>query len=197
MTVPRATAADGNPAVSAFMVVAPFAFAYFISYLFRSINAVIAPDLVRAFSLSASELGLVTSAYFLAFAAFQLPLGLLLDRFGPRRVDSGLLLVAASGAIVFGTASSPGFLLLGRALIGLGVCGCLMSSIKAVALWFPPHRLSAMNAWIFFTGGMGALARRRRWKPCCTSPTGAASSWDWPWPPWPRRRSSTSWHPNG
>ncbi len=143
---------------SALRIVGPFALAYFISYFYRSMNAVIAPDLVRAFTLTAADLGLITSAYFLAFAAFQLPLGLLLDRFGPRRVDSGLLLIAGTGAVVFGTAQSPFALLAGRALIGLGVCACLMSSIKAVALWFPAQRLAAMNAWIFFCGGMGALA---------------------------------------
>jgi sugar phosphate permease len=69
-------------------VLLPFAFAYVLSYLYRSVNAVIAPDLVAAFDLSATQLGLLTSAYLLAFAAFQLPLGLLLDRFGPRRTDA-------------------------------------------------------------------------------------------------------------
>src|SRR5512134_1836038 len=97
----------------------PFAAAYTLSYLYRSVNAVIAPDLVPAFALTPSQLGLLTSAYFLSFAAFQLPLGLLLDRYGPRRTDGILLMVAATGAAVFAAASSAAALICGRALIGL------------------------------------------------------------------------------
>ena len=82
-------------------VLLPFAGAYVLSYLYRSVNAVIASDLSIDFGLSAAQLGLLTSFYLLAFAAFQLPLGVLLDRFGPRRTDASLLLVAAFGALVF------------------------------------------------------------------------------------------------
>ena len=145
----------GNPVVH---VLLPFAAAYSLSYLYRSVNAVIAPDLVRDFALSPAQLGLLTSAYFLAFAAFQLPLGLLLDRFGPRRTDAALLLIAASGAAVFAFASDLPSLILGRALIGLGVSGCLMSGIKANVVWFPLSRLAAMNGWMFFAGGLGLIA---------------------------------------
>ncbi|MEO7402881.1 MAG: MFS transporter, partial [Burkholderiales bacterium] len=68
----------------------PFSLGYYLSYLYRSINAVIYRDLVQDLSLAASSLGLVTSAYFVMFALVQLPLGLALDRFGPRRVDAAL-----------------------------------------------------------------------------------------------------------
>jgi MFS family permease len=67
-----------------FAVLGPFACGYFLSYLLRNVNAVISPDLVRIFNLDASELGLLTSVYFLTFALFQPLLGVLLDRFGPR-----------------------------------------------------------------------------------------------------------------
>ena len=73
-------------------VLLPFAAGYFLSYGYRAINAVVAPDLVRDLGLDASTLGLLTAAYLIAFALFQLPLGLLLDRFGPRRVQTALLL---------------------------------------------------------------------------------------------------------
>lgn len=139
-------------------VLLPFAFAYVLSYLYRTVNAVIAPDLVARFELSPAQLGLLTSAYFLTFAAFQLPLGLLLDRFGPRRTDAALLLVAAAGAFLFAAARDASALALGRALIGLGVSGCLMSGIKANVLWFPVQRLAAMNGWMFFAGGIGMVA---------------------------------------
>lgn len=142
---------------AAFAVFLPFAGGYALSYAYRTVNAVIAPDLVQRFALTPGELGLLTSAYFLTFAAFQLPLGLLLDRFGPRRTDAGLLLVAAAGALVFAAASNGAVLIAGRALIGLGVCGCLMSGIKANVLWFPLARLPVMNGWMFFAGGVGMV----------------------------------------
>ena len=69
----------------------PFALGYFLSYLLRVVNAVIAPDLIRDIGLDASDLGLMTSVAFLVFGAFQLPLGILLDRFGPRRTEAVLL----------------------------------------------------------------------------------------------------------
>jgi sugar phosphate permease len=142
----------------ALSVFLPFAAAYFLSYVYRSINAVIAPDLTAAFSLSAAQLGLLTSVYFLAFAAFQIPVGILLDRFGPRRTNASLLLVAASGALVFASSRGVPALLAGRALIGLGVSACLMSSIKAFTLWYPLQRLPAMTGSVLFCGGLGAMA---------------------------------------
>jgi len=142
----------------ALSVFLPFAAAYFLSYVYRSINAVIAPDLTADFTLSAAQLGLLTSVYFLAFAAFQIPVGILLDRFGPRRTNASLLLAAASGALVFALSQGVPALLAGRALIGLGVSACLMSSIKAFTLWYPLQRLPAMTGWALFCGGLGAMA---------------------------------------
>ncbi len=136
----------------------PFALGYFLSYLYRTVNAVIAPDLVRDLGLDPGSLGLLTSAYFLAFAAFQLPLGVLLDRFGPRRVEAALLLIAALGALVFARSESLFGLMAGRALIGLGVSACLMAAFKAFVLWFPAERLPLANGVQMISGGIGALA---------------------------------------
>ena len=86
---------SGHPIVRVFL---PFAFGYYLSYLFRTINALISPSLVADFGLRPAELGVLTSAYFLAFGLIQLPLGVLLDRFGPRRVQSAFLIGAALGS---------------------------------------------------------------------------------------------------
>lgn len=136
----------------------PFSSGYYLSYLFRSINAVIAPDLVADVQLGAAELGFLTSVYFLTFALLQLPLGLALDHFGPRRVAALLLLVAASGALVFSFSDNLVGLTLGRALIGAGVSSCLMSSFKAFALWFPPQKLPMVNGVLLAVGGLGAIS---------------------------------------
>lgn len=135
----------------------PFAAGYFLSYLLRNVNAIIAPELTRELGVSAADLGLLTSAYLLAFGAFQLPLGVLLDRYGPRRVEAVLLLIAAAGSAWFAMGSSLGELALARAAIGLGVCACLMGAFKAFSVWYPPERLPSLNAAVMVAGGLGAL----------------------------------------
>jgi predicted MFS family arabinose efflux permease len=150
---------QGQTTVSVFWrVTLPFLAGYFVSYIYRSINAIIGPDLVREFGLSASQLGLLSGIYFFAFAVFQLPLGLMLDRYGPRRVNGTLLLVAAAAALWFTVARSATELTLVRALIGLGVSAGLMAPVAAFALWYPAGRLATMNGVAFAAGMLGAIA---------------------------------------
>jgi sugar phosphate permease len=92
--------AAAQPGSMALRVLTPFALGYFLTYLLRAVNAVVAPDLVAEIGLSAAELGLLTAAYLGAFALFQLPLGVLLDRYGPRRVQAALFGVAALGCLL-------------------------------------------------------------------------------------------------
>ena len=135
-----------------------FAAAYFLSYLYRTANAVISPDLTRELALNPASLGLLTGAYLLAFGLMQIPAGMLLDRFGPRRVEPVLLGVAAVGAITFGLADTLPGLVAARALIGAGVCVCLMAPLKAIAMWYPPERQPSLAGWMMVAGGFGALA---------------------------------------
>lgn len=153
---------DSSPSPAPLLrIYLPFALGYFLSYVFRVVNAVIAGDLRADLALDSSVLGLLTSTYFLTFAAFQLPLGYLLDRFGPRRVEASLLLVAALGAFVFSLSEGVAGLILGRALIGLGVSACLMAAFKAYVDWFPSDSLPRINGWQMAAGGLGALFATR------------------------------------
>lgn len=135
----------------------PFAIGFYLSYLFRTISALIADPLTAEFALSSGCLGLLTSAYFLTFAAAQLPVGIALDRYGPRRVQSILLLVAAGGAALFAASGGFASLLIGRGLIGLGVAGALTAGLKATVLWFPKERLSLVNGAMIMFGALGAV----------------------------------------
>jgi predicted MFS family arabinose efflux permease len=137
--------------------VLPFLAGYYLSYIFRAVNAVLGPSLAAEFGISAAGLGLLTGMYFFSFGLFQIPLGVLLDYFGPRRVNASLLLLATAGALLFAYASSFENLVLARALIGLGVSACLMACIQAFILWFPPERLSTMIALAYSMGGLGAI----------------------------------------
>lgn len=146
---------QGRPAV---VVFACFAGGYFLSFALRSVNAVIAPELTREFGLTNAELGAMSSAYFLAFSLLQLPLGISLDRFGARRVNASLLLVAAAGCAVFAAAPNVAALWAGRALIGAGVAGALMAALKGYRFWYPPMRLQQLTAWMLMAGTAGALS---------------------------------------
>jgi len=139
-------------------IVAVFALAYILSYFFRSANAVIAGDLTRELDLSAAQLGFVTSVFFIAFAAAQLPLGKALDRFGARRVTPPLMLVAVLGSALFAAATSFPTLVLGRALIGLGMAGVLMGALKTFGAWFSARRFSTVSGLFLGIGASGALA---------------------------------------
>ncbi|VIO70905.1 putative sulfoacetate transporter SauU [Bradyrhizobium ivorense] len=135
----------------------PFAAGYYLSYLFRTINALIASHLSSDTGLGTADLGLLTSVYFLVLAAAQIPVGLLLDHFGPRRVQSVLLLLAAVGGGLF--AVSTGFLslLIARAMIGLGVAAALTAGLKSIILWFPRERVALLNGYMIMLGSLGAV----------------------------------------
>src|SRR5205814_4160523 len=162
----RATIGDnsGRPSLQP-IVIAPrflplyfsFAAAYVLSYTYRTANAVISPELSAGLNIGASSLGLLTSAYFVAFAAMQIPAGMLLDRYGPRRVEPVLLSIAGCGALAFAASDSVGGLTLARALIGAGVAVCLMAPLKAIAAWYPAERHASLSGCMMVAGGAGAL----------------------------------------
>ena len=151
------TTAKSKKASLLWLVFAVFAAGYFLSYSLRAVNAVLSPDLRSDMGLSAQAMGWLTSVYLIAFAAMQLPLGVLLDRYGARKVESALLLVAALGCVLFASASSSTGLFLGRALIGAGVSACLMAAFTSFRLWFDPQLMSRLAACMLVVGTSGAL----------------------------------------
>ena len=155
--MPSSQSTTRSSALTLLLALGPFAAGYFLSYHYRAVNAVVAPDLTSELGLSAGELGLLTAAYLFGFAGFQIPLGVLLDRFGPRRVQATLICVSAAGALIFAIASSALGLSFGRMLIGIGSAGGLMAGFKAVAIWVKPERRALANAVIMATGGLGIL----------------------------------------
>lgn len=134
-----------------------FSAGYFVSYVFRGVNLGFAPFITHDLGLSAADLGVLTSLYFLGFAGAQIPAGVLLDHFGPRRVTAVTLLFAAAGIWVFGAAHSLGMMMAGRLLIGVGVSVCLGAAFKALAQHFASARLPLMNGLVMAIGGFGGV----------------------------------------
>ena len=145
----------GRTAMPVFLV---FAFAYFLSALIRAITATLSPVLTLEFALYARDLGLLAGGYFLGFAATQLPLGAWLDRYGPKRVIVGFLLVAVLGCVAFSIADTFAGLLAARVLCGVGVSACLMAPLTGYRRWFTPAILMRSNSWMLMTGSLGAVA---------------------------------------
>jgi MFS family permease len=156
-TLAQATAPLYDKPGAAQRIFALFAFAYLLSAALRSVNAVLAPELTREFNLSASSLGLLSSVYFLGFMSAQLPLGVWLDRYGPRRVEAALLCVALAGIALFATAQSLGWLILGRLLFGVGVSACLMAPYTGFRTWFSGPLNARLSSWMLTSGSLGMI----------------------------------------
>jgi len=136
----------------------PFALAYFLSYIFRGVNAVIFPYLERDIGITAADLGLLTSAFFLFFALIQTVLGVGLDRYGPRKMQVALLAVAALGSALFGLCDSFGELIVARVLIGLGFASGLTAAIKIFTMWYPRRQWGIVIGFYMMAGGAGSMA---------------------------------------
>jgi MFS family permease len=139
-------------------LLAVFSLGYFVSYLFRGVNLGFAPFIIHDLGASPADLGTLTSLYFLGFAGAQIPVGVMLDRFGARRVTACVMLVAAAGALCFGSAHGFGAMMAGRLLIGVGVSACLGGAFKATAQHFEVGRLTFVNGIVMAAGGLGGVA---------------------------------------
>jgi MFS family permease len=139
-------------------IISPFALGYLFVSILRSINAVIAPDLIRDLDLGATGLGFAVSAFFLSGTLFQLPYGVLLDRYDPRRAYAVCLSLAALGAIVAALSQDIIMLAAGRALIALGATASAVTSFKVYSMWFSQERLPLVNGLSLAAGGLGLMA---------------------------------------
>ncbi len=130
---------------------------YVISGFWRVSTAVIAGDLVRDLLLSPEVLGLLGGVFFYSFGLAQLPMGPLLDRFGPRLVISLLSCFAAASAVVFSLAGSGALAVLARAGIGLGMAAVLMGSFKILTTWFSPREFATLSGILIAIGNLGGI----------------------------------------
>jgi MFS family permease len=138
-------------------LVATLASIYIVSQFLRNSVGVIAPNIAADIGLSPAEIGLLSSVFFFAFAAVQLPLGMALDRFGPRLCLLAGAAITVIGAIVFAFAPDAGVLILGRGLMGLGTAGALVAPLAVYARRFPPERFATLSGLQIGLGTLGAL----------------------------------------
>ena len=133
-------------------------FNFFLSQFYRSSNAVIAPQLLQDLGLDTAGLGLMSAAFFYAFAFTQIPLSMLLDRIGPRRMMTGLSLLGITGALIFAWSNSLNQGIIGRSLLGIGMACNLMGTFKLLTLWFPSGSFATLSGAVFSIGFIGNIA---------------------------------------
>lgn len=143
-----------------------------LSQFYRSSNGVIAPNLMADLGLSAENIGLLSSAFFVVFACLQIPVGILLDRFGARLVICSMLVLAIVGSLIFAWGQSFSSLFLGRFLIGIGCAPAMVGSLVILSRWFGPDRYAFAMAILFGFANAGSLA--------AAGPlAGATHMWGW------------------
>ncbi len=135
-----------------------FGAAYFLSLFFRTVNAILSSRLEVDLGLDAASLGLLTAAYFFGGGIAQIPIGICLDAYGPRRVQSVMLCVSAAGIATFGLSESVPLLIIARLLIGIGMAGCLTTAFQVSVLWLSSEKVPLANGLYLAVGGLGALA---------------------------------------
>ena len=143
------------PIKKAVLIFFVFACGYFLSALLRAITATLSPLLTSEFNLTAGDLGLLAGGYFLGFASMQIPLGYLLDSYGPKKIVSSFLLIAIIGTLAFALAQNFSSLLISRILIGVGVSACLMGPLTGYRIWFADEYQQRANAWMLMVLSMG------------------------------------------
>ncbi|RTE66073.1 MFS transporter [Amphritea opalescens] len=131
--------------------------AYSISLFYRGMLAVIAPELSTELLLNESQLGLLSSAFFISFAVAQIPCGIALDRFGGRVTIASCLWFAVSGALLLSFTESYYWALLGQLLIGLGCAPVFTGAMLFIGRCFEASRFGYIAALVITIGSIGDL----------------------------------------
>ena len=130
---------------------------YFFVYFHRISTGVLAPYLIAEFQASGASLGAMSSAYFYPYALSQPVVGMLTDRFGPRKVIFISIFIEFLGALIFAVAPSLLIAALGRGFIGLGAAGVFVPALKLFIPWFGAQAFGRMNIILLAVGNVGAI----------------------------------------
>lgn len=130
---------------------------YLYGYFHRVAPSVMVDELMRDFAVGAAVLGNLSAFYFYAYASLQIPVGVLVDRYGPRRVLTAALLLCGAGSAIFATADVLAQAYVGRFMIGAGAGFALVGTLKVAAVWLPAHRFAMVTGLTFMMGMVGAV----------------------------------------
>jgi MFS family permease len=143
--------------VRAWLIFALCSLHLFISQLYRTTNAVLAPWLIKDLYLDTEGLGLLSAGFFYAFALTQIPISIFLDKVGAKRLMIALSFVGMAGAAMFSLAQGLGMGLAGRLLLGVGMACNLMGPLKLLMDWFPPRTFATLSGLLYAIGTLGNI----------------------------------------
>jgi predicted MFS family arabinose efflux permease len=130
---------------------------FVLSFFHRTAPAAIADELTRAFDISSTVLGTLAATYFYVYTVLQVPVGVLADTLGPRRILATGSAIAAAGSLLFALAPAWEVAAVGRTLVGIGVSVAFISVLKLSAVWFTPQRFATLAGVTMFAGNLGAV----------------------------------------
>jgi sugar phosphate permease len=157
-TRPPATKAPGARFVHARRIVFGIVLASFVlSFFHRTAPAAIAGELARAFAINSALLGTLAATYFYVYTLLQIPVGVLADTLGPRRILAVGSTIAGLGSLTFALAPTWEVAAAGRTLVGIGVSVAFIAILKISAVWFPANRFATLNGITMFAGNLGAV----------------------------------------
>ena len=129
---------------------------YCYEYILRISPSVMAQPLAHAFNVDAAMLGNAVAFYYYAYTPMQLPVGVLMDRYGPRRLLAIAALICAGGAYLFAF-GHLGIAEVGRFLVGFGSAFAFVGVLKLASLWLPPSRFAMIAGLVTTLGMLGAM----------------------------------------
>jgi sugar phosphate permease len=130
---------------------------YVLSFFHRIAPAAIAGELTHAFAINGAILGTLAATYFYVYTLLQIPVGVLADTLGPRRILTAGSLIAGIGSLAFALAPTWEIAAVGRTLVGIGVSVAFIALLKVSAVWFPANRFATLNGVTLFAGNLGAV----------------------------------------
>jgi sugar phosphate permease len=151
------TASDGRFLHARRVVFGIVLASFVLSFVHRTAPAAIAGELARDFAINAATLGTLAATYFYVYTLLQIPVGVLADTLGPRRILTFGSLLAGIGSIAFALAPTWEVAALGRTLVGVGVAVAFIGILKVSAVWFPANRFATLSGITMFAGNIGAV----------------------------------------
>ncbi len=130
---------------------------FVLSFFHRTAPAAIAGELTRAFDISSTVLGTLAATYFYVYTVLQIPVGVLADTLGPRKILAAGSAIAAAGSLLFALAPVWEVAAVGRTLVGIGVSVAFIAVLKLSAVWFTPQRFATLAGVTMFAGNLGAV----------------------------------------
>ncbi len=139
---------------------------YFIGFFQRVCPAVVASELMKAFGIGGTSMGVLASSYFIAYGAMQIPVGILADAWGVKKTVTLFGCLASVGGIAFGLSPSFGWATAARILVGVGVSAFFVCAMKLFADWFKGNQYARISGFSWVSAAWAGSPRRPPWPSC-------------------------------